>query len=105
MKKILINKLKSNSIKNQINYNSFITMDIETMIKNNYQIIVAISVAYYNKDESIKNKVVLINPTLLNINEEIAIKDLWSRLFDILVSYQYKTNPSKVEKNKKKGDK
>ena len=61
MKKILINKLKSNSLKNRVNYNSFITMDIETMIKNNYQI------------TSIFNSFIKTYIKLPNINDKIII--------------------------------
>ncbi len=83
MKNITINTLKHK----QVNPKLFITMDIETMLKDKFQVPVAISVAYYDKEGSIKNKVVVIDPNLLNKNEDLAIKDLWSRLFDYLISY------------------
>ena len=81
MKNISINKLKHKQVKPKL----FMTMDIETMLKNKFQVPVTISLAYFDKEGLIKNKVVVIDPELLNKNEELAIKDLWSRFFDHLI--------------------
>ena len=85
MKNISINTLKHK----QVNQKLFMTMDIETMLKDNFQVPVTISLAYFDTNGSIKNKVVVIDPILLNKNEDLAIKDLWSRFFDDLISYLY----------------
>ena len=103
MKNISINTLKHK----QVNQKLFMTMDIETMLKDNFQVPVAISLAYYDREGSIKNKVVVIDLNLLNKNEDLAIKDLWSRFFDALISYKNQIDnldsvKSKILRNKEK---
>ena len=82
MKTISINTLKHKQGKQKL----FMTMDIETILKDKFQVPVAISLAYFDKKGSIKNKVVVIDPNLLYKNEDIALKDLWARFFDSLIS-------------------
>jgi hypothetical protein len=61
----------------------FFTMDLETMTIGQHEVVVAISsCGYYNN--KIDTQLFLIDPNLLQVNPELAVKLLWSKYFNYL---------------------
>ena len=76
----LVNK---KGILKQKHVKPFFTMDLETMTIGQHEVVVAISsCGYYNN--KIDTRLFLIDPNLLQVNQDLAVKQLWCKYFKYL---------------------